>query len=991
MQDIFPVKLENELFNEYTENHEMLSMVFPYIFPFGLREDIYKKKGVPPEKLRKSWFQFYDRRCAEEIDLIFLMFDQALRHERNKQVAFQIKKNGKREQEFIKLCNDSDFRQRLEKAVEHPNGKFAKEVKKLINPLIKITERKISWSPLERADTLGKLYSLMHFFNIGTHFITISPCMRHHALAIRITYTDKAGKQWEIPDLEIRTKAITKNPIAATQTFYRLIEKFFEIIVGISVTHNTNYKMLFDRILAKNKDKYIGPYGRITAALGIIEEQTGGSLHYHGILFGGWDIDVFRQHIHKPEVAKKIAELIDSQITCEIPEELQKTYPVPIEKRRVFASEPYPKAENIKTEAAEIAMNLAHHTHSFSCYKDNNINCRMAMPQPWAPETYWTEIHCDPVTNKPARKFKGSCHENEIISAPPDYPENGNPFQIEDKRNIVCGLKAANKFDQLQPPHNPLSTVCLKCNTCMYVLAAPSQAKTAYYYICKYCSKHPYEIKRILPLLLQSTIEKEKYGSKAEDNGAPTRVSKLVLQKTQHKAGLMEASDQQCAALAMGRKSYFSTHEFRFVPIIEAVEHYRKSQKNEEQSDSDSDSDSDTESKEESKDEFNDNPTRAELNCEFDTAQYDDDYNLNLATAVDTGDAFAIAKLDKYLNRGKELENLCLYLYTAIIACSKLDTIKKQKQNQKSAGRPAHRKFPFAPNSKPAKAFIQHIANGAYIPRLTGGAPPKYPGEPPNENDFKDKFKDDFREEFEKEFYKWSKEAENFAVYYSMLFLPLNEHGLPFEPTQPDISILPWKTENAESWGNFWKIFGSWNVPTGNNPTTKLYKRTMWQIFKNMVENLRQGAGDRRLLRDWRFQEAEPRPTTLAYTRSSTVSYENQYDINITEALEEWMRAEWSEEKSRAEKEINKANDYLKQQIKAIQEIDEYAKYKTEKKPFDKFNMKKCKEIEKKLKAEEEKNMDIDEQIKVYPVHFKSYKLNKHFKLYLAKLWISSN
>ncbi|MCP4051782.1 MAG: hypothetical protein GY739_01750 [Mesoflavibacter sp.] len=966
---IFKIELKNELYNEYTEQHEMLSVVFPHIFVFGLTKEALQKKGAVEVKLRRNWFEFYDRRAAEEIDLIFLMFDQSLRHKRNEAVSWQINQKGQREQKFINLCNNPNFLKMCQEAVKYPGGKTAKKIKKIIHPLIKISDRKVPWTPLERADTLGKLYSLMHFFNIGTHFITISPCMRHNAVAIRLTYTDKAGEKYELPDLKVRTQAITDNPIGATKTFYRLIEKFFEIIVGIPLTHYSGKSTNIDRLLAKNKDKYIGPYGRITAALGVIEEQAGGSLHYHGILFGGWDIDVFRQHIHKPEVAKRIAELIDSQISCEIPDEIAKKYPVPFKERRIFASEPYPDIEHIEEEAAEINMQLGTHTHSFTCYPEGTTHCRMGMPQPPAAETYHTEIHCDPDTNKPARKFAGSRPGNEIISPPPDYPENGNPFENEDTRKIVFGLKCTNLFAQLQPPRNPITTFLARCNTCIQILPAPSQARTAYYYIAKYCSKHPYDVQRILPLLMQSKYEQLKYGSKAEDDGAPTRVSKLIMEKTCNKAGLMEASDQQSAALALGFNSYFSTHEFKFCPIWTAVKHYRKSQKTKESKDEleneseyDLYNDLQDELENESEydlyndleDELKDEP----IKCHFDDEKKEDDYNLNLTTAEETGAPMAISQFDKYLNRGEELENLCLYVYIAIIKCSELSKTKQKNKKitgKKTRGRPPILRIPFALNSKVAKAYIQTIRPCAQIPRLTGSAPPEYPGNPPNKNTHPD------------DFYKWSKEAKEFVIYYSLLFLPLDKDGLPFEPTQPNISILPWKEENLESWKNFWKIFGSWDVPTGNNPTTKLYKRSMWQIFKNMVENLRQGDGDRRLLRDWRFQCAAKRPNWMESTKSTRKNYDNTEDIDDLCALTEFARAQFAADtdKSGAEKEIKKMNDYLEKQMKLLKKIDNHSNYKKETIKYKTFNVKKCKRMERRLKKDIEDIENVEDTIKV--------------------------
>ncbi len=135
---VFKIELKDELYNEYTEQHEMLSVVFPHIFPFGLTKEELEKKGAVNVKLRRNWFQFYDRRAAEEIDLIFLMFDQCLRHKRNEAVSWQIKQKGQREQKFINLCNDSKFEQMLKHAVKHPNGKIAKRIKRIIHPLIKL-------------------------------------------------------------------------------------------------------------------------------------------------------------------------------------------------------------------------------------------------------------------------------------------------------------------------------------------------------------------------------------------------------------------------------------------------------------------------------------------------------------------------------------------------------------------------------------------------------------------------------------------------------------------------------------------------------------------------------------------------------------------------------------------------------------------------------------------------------------------------------------
>ena len=134
---------------------------------------------------------------------------------------------------------------------------------------------------------------------MGTHFITISPSMRNNILALRITL---ANNQKLIKNLSItvRSKMMIENPVAATYTFYRLLEKFFEIIVNLPLTDFTGKCSNIEGLLSRIQEKNCGAYGPIKAYYGIIEEQSGGTLHFHGILFGGWNIKKFQQECHNP-------------------------------------------------------------------------------------------------------------------------------------------------------------------------------------------------------------------------------------------------------------------------------------------------------------------------------------------------------------------------------------------------------------------------------------------------------------------------------------------------------------------------------------------------------------------------------------------------------------------------------------------------------------------------------------------------------------------
>ena len=159
------------------------------MFPFGLSKDVMGTATVP-KILRETWMLFYDQRCAEELHLIFLLFDQQKRHHTNSAVAYKIKSSGEREKKFIDAVNADDFKENLQTAISNPKSEECKEIKKTISSLVKIVGRTVPWTVFERGDTLGKIYSLTHFFGLGTHFITLSPSMRNNTIALRMCITD---------------------------------------------------------------------------------------------------------------------------------------------------------------------------------------------------------------------------------------------------------------------------------------------------------------------------------------------------------------------------------------------------------------------------------------------------------------------------------------------------------------------------------------------------------------------------------------------------------------------------------------------------------------------------------------------------------------------------------------------------------------------------------------------------------------------------------
>ena len=380
-----------------------------------------------------------------------------MRHASNLGCSLRIKSMGKREKAFTDVAGQDDFPGKLAEAIANPKSSESIALKKLIKPLVKIVGSKVDWTPLQRSGTVGRLYALNQFFNLSTWFITISPAMRNSKLALRMTLRTDV-EDFQLPQAHTRSRMMAADPIAAARVFYRMINKFFDIIVRLPLNDFTGKRINVDRLLEKNREKYIGAYGFATAAYAVSENQEGGSLHAHGHIHGTWDIDVIQNWIHKDDFRKQMIDLLDSIVTCTIPDDI-KTAPKP-NPYPVLASEPYPDASDVHVDAARVNSMVNHHHHTFTCWKHPSCpTCRVAYKRQLAKEGYFAEIHADPTVKHaivPVRRMPGSSPGREVISNPPAKCR-GNPFGRDDERVIVHGHRRRDEFEQMQVEAVPIA------------------------------------------------------------------------------------------------------------------------------------------------------------------------------------------------------------------------------------------------------------------------------------------------------------------------------------------------------------------------------------------------------------------------------------------------------------------------------------------------------------------------------------------------------
>ena len=686
------IHVEHNLINEYENNPELIGGAFATLLPLGFTKDDIEKGGTIPTKLIRTWLLSHDRRFAEHHSFNHFIFNQKIRHETNAKVSMRVKGNDKRTRKLIKLVNEDDFQERLRIAVKDPLGQEARQISRTILPFLKIVGSKVRWSSFERSNALTHLYAMNQFFGLSFLFVTISPSMRNSPLAIRLCYCSQ-DTTVELPDLMVRTKLLVKNPVLAARVYNRLVHAFFEIICGMPLSHFTGRKTNVDRLLSKNRDGYIGAFGRLKAVYSITEEQTGGSLHMHGQLFGMIDQRVLSRWIHDKHFRKDVCKFMDSIVTAEVSDDI-----VSMSKEVVssvpVASQPYPSIDDLPLDSAFCRLRLNSHRHCFTCWKGQCLTCRMAYPRQFALRTYIADIVPDPNNADeivPIRRFPKDDTGEEIISDPPQQSDD-SPIDAFDLRCLASGLKRTSNIEQMICESNPLTTVLLRCNTSIQPTIAPTQARNAVFYSSKYCSKTPYKLSSTLSLLYTAQLALRKYGSVADDAGSMTRNTKCLMQKVLHKTGLIEVGAQQAAAANLGYNSYFSSHKFCYIFIWDAVRRLRKS--------------------------------NARVEVHHDNSDSEDFESL-LEKDTD-GNFFSISQFDKYIWRSSSFSYYSYYDYGCCITHNITRKGSKHPEPQSMAGRVKLKRYPFEVSGfNFPETLTQRIATKLKVPILARAPPPR--------------------------------------------------------------------------------------------------------------------------------------------------------------------------------------------------------------------------------------------------------------------------
>ena len=529
--------------------------------------------------------------------------------------------------------------------------------------------------------------------------------------------------------------------------------------------------------------------------------------------------------IHDPVYKKAVVKLLNRMVEVELPQIPEATSDqspqVPL------SMENYPIDAKTARKNGEIVRGKFNvHRCTFTCFKKKHRNCRMGFKRRHAMDSFIEEI-----TKNPQDPEKGC-----PVFRPDGVrkPENKSKYTIgyKEERPIVFGLRRPTEQDRLNVETNNFLAGLLRCNSNAQVQMSEVQAKYSIYYIGHYMSKSPVEVENLYSIVHAAIKAARKYPSKAEDSGTPVRTAKYLLTKKLNKlVTLVEVSDQQVMMSLLGRKSFYSSHEFTNCYVWNAVKKFCSKM-----------------------DEGERNPDDSLDQLRFDEEPGRETYSIN----VDSNKkAFKTDQFMQYKYRNKKtFGDLCYYDFCALVRTDKIardpaKTFRGRTSSVKHRMNRAHKQL--------YETCWQYLRSKMFVPMMIGGAPPAFPGDQPD-----DRNGDDWK--------KWIVNAKRFVSYYAILFLPFDDAMDPRDPTNPDLRILPW---HDRSWSNFMTILESWiRVPLTENPARSWYRRSSFEIIHNMVRGLRFSTENQNLMRKFRYASATKQSDQRAHVRKVDFEYD---------------------------------------------------------------------------------------------------------------------
>jgi hypothetical protein len=290
------------------ENNLIIVGSFFDLFPLGRQ---LPSQGTMPAKFVRHLLLQYDQRFSLDQQLLCLLFNQRQRQAANSVVRARVSSNPKLISELSNIINDENFEQRLQRGIVEPGSSAAQQLLRELMPAIRLAGKKIPYGRIERSECLPEMYSYCNFFGTPSWYWTVAPSDIDSRMVLRLSGV--LDENAPAPSFLFRATQVAKDPVSAARFFQLIVESFVECLVNMSP----------ENMRREVKNREGGLFGVRIAAYNVYESQGRGTLHLHGLGWGWIPPQLFTQLAHDPACTAALAEIIDSYVTAQIPEDVR--------------------------------------------------------------------------------------------------------------------------------------------------------------------------------------------------------------------------------------------------------------------------------------------------------------------------------------------------------------------------------------------------------------------------------------------------------------------------------------------------------------------------------------------------------------------------------------------------------------------------------------------------------------------------------------------
>ena len=618
-----PVSRSSVPVNEFLVNDEAIYKMFPNLFPRGV--GLVGKKTVSAAMV-KHLLLFHDGRFAQELDFLFLLCNQMVRHETILNVSLKVSGKTEKREAIMEDLNSAAMKKQIQlaaeettkaeedakKGIDTPLSAETRALLKKMSKHLRVGTQGLKHGPMVRERCLSELRALCTLYGLPSLFVTVAPSDRDNELVMR--FCGKVdGDEFSIridklSNKAVRNALVTSNPVFCATVFQKIFDVVVEKLYGLSMDRDGSRKSVVEELK-------LGIFGEMLAHYACVEAQGRGTLHFHQIIFTSLSPNLFEAALQHPDTVQALREAIDGMISFDVgvnnvghhPEsnrcnvvrpELKKELEDSWIARTMEVIPVFSTAPNFRDRAIVGALLANIHVHQKTCTKGamgKRLKCRMGMalgawPLPTGPISLSTSSTIPIRDADLARVYY--------------KPKSALNFQSP---HVIVWESHREPSQVYVSPFNKFLMNLVMSNQNVSLLGSPAQCRSAIYYVCSYCCKDSKVLTQALVCLNEALKHTEKYPSThPEVNVLPEEIVRLQKDMTAEEKEIddakrietarersfkhvmqrwvnnvtarVETSSQQAAAMLLGDAPNQSSESFHWCFADSAVKYLREKQ-----------------------------------------------------------------------------------------------------------------------------------------------------------------------------------------------------------------------------------------------------------------------------------------------------------------------------------------------------------------------------------------------------------------------------